>query len=75
MMTMAPEAWTVIGTSTVILIAIAGSNRQLRGEMKGLHDEMKEVHHEISRLRERMVRVEGLLEGLREAITGRKVAS
>ena len=50
-MTMAPEAWTVIGTSTVILIAIAGSNRQLRGEMKGLHDELKEVHHKISRLR------------------------
>ena len=74
-MTMAPEAWTVIDISSVILIAIAGSNRQLRCEMKGLHDEMKEVHHKISRLRERMVRVEGLLEDLREAITGRKVAS
>ena len=74
-MTMAPEAWTVIDTSSVILIAIAGSNRQLRGEIMGLHHEMKEVHHEISRLRERMARVEGLLEGLRESTTGRKVAS
>ena len=29
---------------------------------------------EIGRLRERMAKIEGLLEGLREAITGRKVA-
>ena len=29
---------------------------------------------EIGRLRERMAKLEGLLEGLREAITGRKVA-
>jgi len=29
---------------------------------------------EISQLRERMAHLEGLLEGLREAITGRRVA-
>ena len=34
-MAMTPEAWTVIGTGVVILIAIAASNRQLRGEMDG----------------------------------------
>ena len=31
-MAMTPEAWTVIGTGLVILIAIAASNRQLRTE-------------------------------------------
>ena len=31
--------------------------------------------HEISELRERMAKLEGLLEGLREAITGRVKAS
>ena len=31
--------------------------------------------HEISELRERMAHLEGLLEGLREAITGRIAAS
>ena len=71
---MTPEAWTVIGTGVVILIAIAASNRQLRNEMNGLRAEMKEIHGEIGRLRERMAKLEGLLEGLREAITGRKAA-
>ena len=64
---MTPEAWTVIGTGVVILVAIAASHRQLRIEMN-------QVHAEIGRLRERMAKLEGLLEGLREAITGRKVA-
>ena len=69
---MTPAAWTVIGTGVVILIAIATSNRQLRGEMNGLRCEMKEIHAEFGRLRERMAKLEGLLEGLREAIAGRK---
>ena len=64
---MTPEAWTVVGTGVVILIAIAASNQQLRGEMK-------EIHGEIGRLRERMAKLEGLLEGLREAISGRRAA-
>ena len=82
-MTMTPEAWTVIGTGVVIVIAIAASNRQLRGEMSalrselrgemnGLHDRMNGIQVEIGRLRERMAKLEGLLEGLREAITGRQ---
>ena len=71
-MAVTPEAWTVIGTGVVILIAIATSNRQLRGEMNGLRSEMKEIHAEFGRLRERMAKLEGLLEGLREAIAGRK---
>ena len=35
---------------------------------------MKEIRGELSGLRERMAKLEGLLVGLREAITGRKVA-
>ena len=77
-MTMTPEAWTVIGTGVVILIAIAASNRQLRGEMNALRDQMtdrmNDMQAEIGRLRERMAKIEGLLEGLREAITGKRVA-
>ena len=66
-MAMTPEAWTVIGTGVVILIAIAASNRQIRSELN-------QVHAEIGQLLERMAKLEGLLEGLREAITGRKVS-
>ena len=63
-MTLPPEAWTVIGTGVVILIAIAAPNRQLRWEMN-------ELRGAIGGLRERMVKLEGLLEGLRGAISGR----
>ena len=35
---------------------------------------MDQLQAEIGGLRERMAKLEGLLEGLREAITGRKVA-
>ena len=77
-MTMTPEAWTVVGTGVVILIAIATSNRQLRGDMNALRDElcgeMNQIHAEIGGLRERMAKLEGLLEGLCEAISGRKAA-
>ena len=72
-MTMTPEAWTVIGTGVVILVAIAAFSRQLRGEISQLRDQMHGVHAEIGGLRERMAKLEGLLEGLREAIAGRKV--
>ena len=73
---MTPESWTVIGTGVVILAAIAISHRQLRVEFRSeinrLRDEIKEIHTEIGQLRERMAKLEGLLEGLREAITGRR---
>ena len=62
---MARGLW--IGTGVVILIAIAASNRQIRTDLG-------QMHAEIGQLRERMAKLEGLLEGLREAIAGRKVA-
>ena len=70
-MVMTPEAWTVIGTGVVVLIAIATSHRHLRDEFRR---EMTRIHSDVSGLRERMARLECLLEGLREAITGRKTA-
>ena len=103
-MVMTPEAWTVIGTGVVVLIAIATSHRHLRdefrremrafrdemrAEMKAGHEELRaemkagrdesraetnQIHADVGGLRERMARLEGLLEGLREAITGRKAA-
>ena len=42
-----------------------------REESRG---EMHQIHAEVGGLRERMARLEGLLEGLREAVTGRKAA-
>ena len=51
---------------------------RLRGEMNekmnGPHVWMDRMQADIGALRERMAKLEGLLEGLREAITGRKAA-
>ena len=47
----------------------------LRGDIAGLRGEIAEIRAEIAQLRERMAHLEGLLEGLREAISGRATAS
>ena len=83
------EYWPVVATGVVILIAIAASNRALRGEMSDMRRELggriTEVHREMSgridalskrvhglgervtEVRERLGRVEGLLERHRPA--------
>jgi len=82
---MTPDSWTIIGTGIVILIAIATSNHRLRSEIRDVRGEVRDVRGEVKELRERMTRLEtelrermakleGLLEGLREAISGRHVA-
>ena len=80
------EYWPVVATGVVILIAIAASNRALRGEMselrRELRGEMSEMRRELggridglservhgmgkclAEVRERLGRVEGLLEGV-----------
>jgi len=73
-MAMTPEAWTVIGTGVVILIAIATSHRHLRAEMKFMRDELRtEMHEKMDGLREkmndlhaRMDRIQAEFGGLRE---------
>ncbi len=71
-------AWTVVGAAIAILVAIGASFRSLRDEMraqgKDLRERIDAQGKELSQLRERMAHLEGLLEGLREAITGRRVA-
>ena len=47
----------------------------LRGEIVGLRGKIAEIRAEVAQLRERMAHLEGLLEGLREAISGRAAAS
>ncbi len=45
---------------------------QLRGELR---EDMKQLGDRVARLEHGQAKLEGLLEGLREAITGRAVAS
>ena len=55
------------------------SHNTLRQDYNALRQEMAEgynaLRQEMAELRERMAKLEGLLEGLREAISGRHVAS
>ena len=56
-------------------VALAGliltSVHGLLGEIAGLRGEIAEIRSELAQLRERMAHLEGLLNGLREAIAGR----
>ena len=57
---MSPDFWAIITTGIAILIAIAASNRSLRREMSERIDRLSEG---LGDVRERLARVEGLLEG------------
>ena len=58
---------------------IARLESWLDERINGLESQISELRermaHEIGELRERMAKLEGLLEGLREAISGRAAAS
>ena len=65
-----------VALAGVILTSLRGTEARLGAQIKDLRGEVGELRermaHEIS---ERMAKLEGLLEGLREAITGRVKAS
>ena len=82
-------AWTVVGAAIAILAAIGASFRSLRDEMrtemraqgdrieaqgKGLSEQIGQLREQIGQLRERMAHLEGLLDGLREAISSKRGA-
>ena len=71
-----------VALAGVILTSVRGLRQDmqaqiggLRGEIAGLRGEIGEIRPAIAQLRERMAHLEGLLEGLREAISGRPAAS
>ena len=79
-----------VAQSGLILTSNRGLRQDIRQDMaqmesrldkriSGLESQINELRermtHEVGELRERMARLEGLLEGLREAITGRVKAS
>ena len=79
-----------VALAGVILTSVRGLRQDMQAQIGGLRGEVGELRermaheiselrermaHEISELRERMAKLEGLLEGLREAISGRVKAS
>ena len=75
---MSMELIAIIGVGVTLAGLILNGQRHQREEIKTLREEtlagFKALREEINNLRERMAHLEGLLEGLREAITGRRVA-
>ena len=79
---MTPDGWTIIGTGLALAALIVTSFRSLRADLrtdlKNLRTELKaDIKALDDRVRnhgERMAKLEGLLEGLREAISGRRAA-
>ena len=72
---MTPEIYTIIAVAIALagLIlngqrSIAKSIAELRGELNALREQ---VNRDIAALSERVARLEGLLEGLRDAITAK----
>ena len=83
---MSPELIAILGVGVALAgLLIAGQRaaradtKDLRKEIAGVRTDMDKglagVRDDVGSLRERMARLEGLLEGLREAISGRRDAA
>ena len=72
---MSGELIAILAVGVALAGLILSSTPGLRGEIAGLRGEIAELRAEVAQLRERMAHLEGLLEGLREAITVRTTAS
>ena len=77
-----PTVLTAMGAVAAVLLGVWGIvaryDSRVRDRMDTLRDRMdvqgKETSEQLGQLRERMAKLEGLLEGLREAITGNRAA-
>ena len=62
----------------LVLTSVRGTETRLRQDMtrmkSRLESQINDLRGEVGKLRERMSHLDGLLEGLREALTGRVAA-
>ena len=65
---MSPEIIAILGVGIALAALILRLHATLR-------DDVRELRRDQSDLRDRVSRLEGLLEGLRDAITGRRSAA
>ncbi len=76
---MSGEMMAIFGVGIAIAGLILTSSRGLRQDIQQdigrLRDDMKQLFDRVARLEHSQAKLEGLLEGLREAITGRAAAS
>ena len=65
---------TGVGVVVATWTMINSLRKEVREEIKEVREETKELRESQQALNERMARVEGLIEGLREAVTRRSAA-
>ena len=83
---MTPEIYTIVAVAIALAglilngqrtmaAAVTELRREFRANMSDLRTEFnalrEQINHDIAALSERVARLEGLLEGLRDAITGK----
>ena len=72
---MSPELIGILAVGAALAgVIVAGQRRlesRLESRISALEARVEAVEHGLADLRERMARLEGLLDGLREAIVGR----
>ena len=71
---MTTEIWTIIGTGIALAGLILVTLHNIKADIKALDGRMQSLDDRVRNQGERMARLEGLLEGLREAVTGRRNA-
>ena len=64
-----------VALAALMVRLIRGLARSLEKQIDLLRDDVRELRQEHAVLRDRVSRIEGLLEGLREAISGRQTAA
>ena len=64
-----------VALAGVILTSLRGTEARLREDTSRLRDDIKQLGDRVARVEHSQAKLEGLLEGLREAISGRVKAS
>ena len=64
-----------IALAGVLLTSLRGTEARLREDTSRLRDDIKQLGERVARVEHSQAKLEGLLEGLREAISGRVKAS
>ena len=60
-----------VALAGVILTSLKGTETRLREDISQLRGDMKQLSERVARVEHSQAKLEGLLEGLREAISGR----
>lgn len=72
---MSPELYAIIGAGIVLAGIILTQSARLNSRIDRFESRIDRFEQGYADLRERMAKLEGLLEGLREAIAGRRPPS